>query len=75
MKHALLFSFLGIGMLPLGDQFTKLAANDNPAVEHVTVSKSATSEIDLFSQEPGSEKMLATVFKAQDFLPCRIKGL
>ena len=73
MKHALLFSFVGIGMLPLSDQFTKLATNDNPPIEQVTVNKSAAKEIDLFSQEPGNEKMLATVFKAQDFCRAELK--
>lgn len=73
MKHALLFSFLGIGMLPLSDQFAELAVHNNATGERVTVNKPVAKELNLFSQEPGSEKMLATVFKAQDFCRAELK--
>ena len=72
MKHALLFSFLGIGMLPVSNQLTDLANNIKVA-EPAIISVNKTEGFNIFSQEPGNEKMMATIFRAQDFCRAELK--
>ncbi len=71
MKHVLLFSALTIAILPVTSQLGFIK-NSVIATDHVsTVDKQ--EGISITSQEPGNEKMLAVVFRTQEFCRTELK--
>lgn len=70
MKQVLLFSLLRIGLLPANNPFANVHNNLLPT-NHSPVVDVNTSGLSISSQQPGNEKMMATVFRAQEF--CRIE--
>lgn len=73
MKHVLLFSLMAVGMLPLNSSF------NNFAKTMVTTANAGSTYhtdnvLDIGSQaEPGQEKMLAVIFKAQKYCRAELK--
>ncbi len=69
MKHVLLCTVLSIGLLPVNSQFANVENYKNfPG--HFIADNGKAEGLLISSQQP-NEKMLATVFRAQEF--CRIE--
>jgi len=73
MKQVLFFSLMAVGILPLNNSFTNFAKN-TVANANATSAYHAGKILDIGSQaEPGQEKMLAVVFKAQEYCRAELK--
>ena len=73
MKQVLLFSLMAVGMLPLNSSFTNLA-NTMATTANAGGTYRSGNVLDIASQaEPGQEKMLAVVFKAQKYCRAELK--
>lgn len=71
MKHVLIFSLSGIFMLPLSSQFTNVENSLN-SPGYLSCVDSKPGGFNIGSQtDKGNEKMLAVIFRAQDF--CRVE--
>jgi hypothetical protein len=70
MKQLLLFSVLGMGLIPATDSLTVENKFSSPASIAVPA---AAKSISFGSQQAGNEKMPANVFRAQDFCYIELK--
>jgi hypothetical protein len=73
MKQAILFSLLTMGMLPANSQLASFTNNITVA-DHVSFADDNSEGLSLSSQpSPENEKMLAVIFRAQDFCRAELK--
>jgi hypothetical protein len=73
MKQVILFSLLSFGILPASKQSNSVAGTTT-ASDLVSFSVKDDEALNLFSQpSPENEKMLAVIFKAQDFCRAELK--
>ncbi|MEP7237798.1 MAG: GldM family protein [Ferruginibacter sp.] len=70
MKHVLLFSLLSVGILPINSQFANVA-DKMISPDYSTKIENNLEGFNISSQSPGNEKMLAIIFKAQEY--CRVE--
>lgn len=70
MKHLLLCSVLSMGILPMYSPVDNLEIS-KIIIPHLLHAESKAKGLSISLQEPGNEKMMATVFRAQDF--CRLE--
>lgn len=72
MKQVLLFSLLCLGLLPVNNQMTSVAGNITiPGL--VSFKDDNSKSLNLFSQPAEKEKMLAIIFRAQEFCRAELK--
>jgi hypothetical protein len=73
MKQVILFSLLSLGILPVNNQMS-LVARNIIATDLVTFKDDNSKGFNLFAQpSPENEKMLAVIFRAQDFCRAELK--
>ncbi len=73
MKQVILFSFLSLGILPVNNQM-KSVAGSITASDLVIFKDADNKGFNLFAQpSPENGKMLAVIFKAQDFCRAELK--
>lgn len=70
MKHVLLFSVLSMGLLSMNSPVANVE-NNKILSTHLLHADGKAKGLSISSQEPGNEKMMATVFRAQNF--CRLE--
>lgn len=73
MKHVLLFSFLGLGILPVNSQLSSFNEYGNLPVSDAYVDEN-NNGFNICSQpSPENENMLAIVFRSQDVCRAELK--
>jgi hypothetical protein len=73
MKQAILFSLLAMGILPANSQLTSFTSNIT-VPDRVTFTDDNSEGFNICSQpSPENEKMLAVIFRAQDFCRAELK--
>jgi hypothetical protein len=73
MKQLILFSFLSLGILPVNNQMKSVAGNIT-AFNMISFKDGNSKGFNFFAQpSPENEKMLAVIFRAQDFCRAELK--